>query len=137
MKNLKKIISLTILNLLFVTVMVFVLDNVSHGVKTASLSASPTQESNAASNTQNLNNGNIGSSQESTLTPTLAAPTVAQKPNNSVCIITIDSQKYDVMQFQNIHSAGNVFNCGTDMTADFYSKHDKSYLVKMEKYKIP
>lgn len=57
-------------------------------------------------------------------------------PNNSLCIIVVDSQKYDVTEFRNIHGGGDIFTCGADMTAIFYSQHDKSYLIKMDRYKI-
>lgn len=52
------------------------------------------------------------------------------------CIITISGSQYDVTEYRNIHSGGNVFSCGQDMTAVFLSQHPASFLDKMAKYKI-
>jgi len=52
------------------------------------------------------------------------------------CIIVIDGQKYNVTNFQDQHSGGNIFNCGTDMSSDFHNKHPASYLQIMSQFKI-
>ncbi|KKQ84838.1 MAG: voltage gated chloride channel domain-containing protein [Candidatus Daviesbacteria bacterium GW2011_GWB1_39_5] len=52
------------------------------------------------------------------------------------CIVTISGSQYDVTVYRNAHSGGNVFQCGTDMTAVFLSQHPASYLQKMAQYKI-
>lgn len=52
--------------------------------------------------------GNIGNAGAVTTTP---------------CIITVSGQQYDVAPLQSSHSGGNIFNCGTDMTAIYQSAH--------------
>jgi len=66
---------------------------------------------------------------------TFANP-VASASTSSVCVITIDNQKYDVTTFRSQHSGGDVFNCGTDMTQVFYSQHGQRELQKMSRYKV-
>ena len=46
-----------------------------------------------------------------------------QIPNADRCIITVFGNEYDVTDLQDTHSGGNVFNCGTDMTSVFQSRH--------------
>lgn len=60
-----------------------------------------------------------------------AAPTA-----DSRCVIVIDGGRYDVSAFRNQHSGGNVFSCGTDMSAIFHGEHPNSFLQKMARYKI-
>jgi hypothetical protein len=61
-----------------------------------------------------------------------ATPTSA----TATCIITIDGQKYDVASLRNTHTGGDVFQCGTDMSAVFHGKHGNNlqmiqqYLIK-------
>ena len=69
-----------------------------------------------------------------------AMNTQQQTTNNATgaatCIITIDGQKYDVASLRNTHTGGDVFQCGTDMSAVFHGKHGNNlqmiqqYLVK-------
>lgn len=47
------------------------------------------------------------------------------------CIITIDGTKYDVTIFRNIHSGGDIFACGTDMSAVFHQQHNLNVLKKI------
>lgn len=68
-----------------------------------------------------------------TRTPT---PAPAAPPVDNRCIITISGNRYNVTQFRSIHSGGDIFKCGTDMTAVFLSQHPASYLQKMSQYKI-
>ena len=60
-----------------------------------------------------------------------AAPT-----KESRCIITIDSQRYDVIIFRQLHSGGDIFRCGTDMSNTFHQRHPDSFLQTMTSYKI-
>lgn len=62
-----------------------------------------------------------------------AAPTI----DPSACIVTVNGQRYDVTQYQYQHSGGNIFNCGTDMSSIFSSKHSIRYLDMMKAYLIP
>ena len=71
-----------------------------------------------------------------TSTPTIIAPTATPAPKSDKCIVTIDGSRYDITVFQNIHSGGNVFTCGTDQSALFHGQHPDSFLSKMARYKI-
>lgn len=73
--------------------------------------------------------------QPSTATPSQPAPTNAPVAS-SQCVITIDGGRYDVTQFRNIHSGGNVFNCGADMSQAFWSRHNAAILSQMQQYRI-
>lgn len=56
-----------------------------------------------------------------------AAATGAFKIANAAtigsCIITLFGQQYDVTSLQSAHTGGNIFVCGTDMTASYQSMH--------------
>lgn len=70
------------------------------------------------------------------ITPTSTPNNVVDNtPNSSRCIITIDGQKYDVTEFLKIHSGGDVFKCGADMTADYQSRHGTNVSI-MQRYLI-
>jgi len=79
-----------------------------------------------------------------TVVPTAAktaAPAVADAPvvaptTDNRCIIVVDGARYDVTSFRNLHSGGNIFQCGSDMSAVFHQQHDNSYLARMSQYKI-
>ncbi|MDD2823212.1 MAG: hypothetical protein PHQ59_03975 [Candidatus Daviesbacteria bacterium] len=83
---------------------------------------------------------------EDPILPTTTKTTVqpAAQPTNSVpspaaeakCIITVDNTKYDVTQYRTIHSGGDIFKCGTDMTTIFYKRHSAKLLQQMSQYKI-
>ena len=71
-----------------------------------------------------------------TPTPTLTpAPTPTPPPSN-LCVIQVDGVSYDVTQFRRSHSGGDIFQCGTDMSAIFWQEHNQSILNKMGKYRI-
>jgi len=68
------------------------------------------------------------------------APEPSQTPQPAAasqdCIITIDGSKYDVTTLRSTHTGGDVFQCGTDMSAVFHGQHGNNlrliqkYLVK-------
>ncbi|MBP9817909.1 hypothetical protein KBC75_04145 [Candidatus Shapirobacteria bacterium] len=63
--------------------------------------------------------------------PPLAQPTI-----DSRCIISIDGKRYDVTVFRIQHSGGDIFNCGSDMSAIFHGQHSNSMLQRMDQYLI-
>lgn len=65
-------------------------------------------------------------------TPT-AKPTSAG--SNTGCIITLSGQQFDVTALRSSHSGGDIFNCGTDMTAIYNNKHGNN-LSRMQKYLV-
>lgn len=73
---------------------------------------------------------------ESLIEKPINPATKPTEPYAGKCIITIDSQKYDVTTFRDRHSGGDIFNCGTNMTKIYYDQHSASTLKKMVKYKI-
>lgn len=71
------------------------------------------------------------------LTQTTPTPTPNIQPTADKCIITIDGVSYDVTQYKKDHTGGDVFKCGTDMTALLNKRHpDPKYLKQMAPYKI-
>ena len=84
----------------------------------------------------------------STSTPTpktirAIAPTQAVVPTQTStptpdprCIITINGVRYDVTAFSQMHSGGDVFQCGTDMSTVFNQRHSNRELQMMQQYKI-
>lgn len=55
--------------------------------------------------------------------------------NANRCIVTLFSKKFDVTPLQTSHSGGNIFNCGTDMTAVYQSQHGND-LSRMQPYLV-
>ena len=70
-------------------------------------------------NPQNSPTATPGSSQPAKT----VASTSVQSLTNGSCIITLFGKQYDVTVLQNSHTGGNLFNCGTDMTSIYQSKH--------------
>lgn len=64
-------------------------------------------------------------------TKVVAQPTVDQR-----CLVVVDGVSYDFSVFKNIHSGGDIFECGTDMSQTFHNEHPNSFIRKMAKYKI-
>ncbi len=44
----------------------------------------------------------------------------------SGCIVTIDGSRYDVESLRSTHPGGDIFECGTDMSAAFHAQHGAS-----------
>lgn len=57
------------------------------------------------------------------------------RPSSS-CIVTVDGNKYDLLEFITLHSGGDIFKCGTDMSTEFHSQHPNGYLEQIAKYKL-
>jgi len=55
--------------------------------------------------------------------------------SNDKCLIEVDGQKYDVSSFKGQHPGGDIFLCGSDMSAVFHREHSLKYLRLMEKYR--
>lgn len=62
-----------------------------------------------------------------------------QSSNSKECFISLFDSQYDLSDFQNEHSGGNIFNCGEDNTKLFEDEHSNKidqYLKILEPYKI-
>ena len=55
---------------------------------------------------------------------------------DSQCIVTVKNIRFDVSLFRHIHSGGDIFVCGTDMTKIFFEQHQDQMLEQMQRYKI-
>lgn len=64
----------------------------------------------------------------------ITAPATSSTTNN--CVITIDGTSYDITSFRSIHSGGDVFNCGSDVSSLFWSRHGSKQLSQLQKYRI-
>lgn len=61
---------------------------------------------------------------------------LVQAPVSQSCVVTIDGARYDIIQFKRIHSGGDIFKCGADMSGDFWSRHSQKQLNQMQQYRI-
>jgi hypothetical protein len=75
--------------------------------------------------------------QDGTPSGTGSGSDTTQTPATTQCLITVDGTVYDVQTFKNQHSGGNIFNCGTDMSAVFHQQHNQRYLTMMQLYIVP
>lgn len=68
---------------------------------------------------------------------TTISPTPTPKPNTTSlgCIITLFGKQYDVSPLQTTHTGGNIFNCGTDMTAVYQGQHGTD-VTRMQPYLV-
>ncbi len=71
-----------------------------------------------------------------TIQPTLASQVQPPPAPDTRCIVVVDGDRYDVTQFRSLHQGGDIFQCGTDMTAIFYSQHNAETKMKFSKYKL-
>ena len=111
--------------------------------------SSPTKNVSKENNTENTGSkyknedsyneyGNNTGSKPVTNTPVKPAATETKPVANTTsdkCIITIQGGHYDVTEFRYQHPGGNIYKCGTDMTAAFQGKH-KGYLPMIAKFKV-
>jgi hypothetical protein len=68
----------------------------------------------------------------------LPSPTFSPVPTTDTrCIVLVDGEKFDVSEFRRIHSGGDIFQCGADMSAIFHSQHTQSEFTKLQKYRVP
>ncbi len=69
-------------------------------------------------------------------------PTVVERTDTPIptpdtrCIISVDGTSYNITDFRQEHSGGDIFTCGADMSATFHGQHDTQMLQKMNRYKI-
>jgi len=107
----------------------------------------PTQKSAQVTKDKTIDPFTIIFSQKDSLAPKANAkpsqnnlqtntPVPTQPVVDNRCIIAIDGVRYDVSIFRNQHSGGDIFSCGTDMSAIFHGQHPNSFLQKMARYKI-
>lgn len=68
------------------------------------------------------------------VTPKVIPPTPTVAPVG--CLITISGVRYDLTRFRLIHSGGDIFQCGSDMTTVFNNQHSSDYLSKISQYQI-
>jgi len=133
MKTLKTITTISLFNLIAVISLVFLGQQLrfNSAQETSEIQTTPTAIVNSAATTivptaapyTNSTNTTVKNS-----TPTKA-------PDNR-CLIMIQGVKYDVTDFRKIHSGGDIFQCGKDMTAIFLGQHNTSTLQQMAKYRV-
>ncbi len=54
----------------------------------------------------------------------------------SKCLVTIKGVLYDLEEFKKLHSGGDIFECGKDMTQTLLNQHPESYISQLEKYRV-
>ena len=92
----------------------------------------PTTGAKTVSSSSQASTSNV-SAPSNTSAPT---PTSAPQTQDTRCLIKIDGSIYDVTAFRSAHSGGNVFTCGADMSQVFWSKHGKSMLDYMARFRV-
>ena len=150
MNNIKKIVTISIINFLLITSLVVVAgsakgiraeDNSGMNQELYAIDAT-TAPLDSAQSTEPINTpvstdsplpvNTLAPIKKPVSTPKPAAP----KPPSNRCIIVIQGVKYDITDFRKMHSGGDIFKCGTDMTNVFFGQHNNSTLSAMAKYKI-
>ena len=142
---------MSIVNAMFVVGMVFYASNQPGPVITTPIVSTPTPTiipSKPVTTTkpqvkQPVGNTTIVPTNSATtapkIVPTVApttTPTIAPTQKPSGCVIQIDGVKYEITALTRSHSGGNVFTCGTDMSAIFWGRHNARILQMMAQYKI-
>lgn len=130
MKYLKIVSFISLLSVIFFAGFLVVLSKKTVPTKT------PTQESivvapaPVASSTEPVVTKPASTTKPGTQVPTPTPAPVKPAPVvSNRCIVTIESQKYDVTDFRKIHSGGDIFVCGTDMTNTFFGQHNARLLL--------
>lgn len=90
----------------------------------------------ARSNSVKTNNASVSPTKTPSPTngPTLS-PTPKPTGTNNQCIVTLFGKQYDVTPLITGHPGGNVFTCGTDMTAIYQGQHGTD-VSRMQKYLV-
>jgi len=132
MKNTKTIFIVSLINLFLVAGAVVYLQN-KPVVETAADSIPAAVPSPAPNTQQQTNQTTTQQKIEVTPSKVVAVPSATKTPG---CLIVVDGIKYDLAPFVKLHSGGDIFQCGTDMSASFHDQHPSSYLGNMAKYKI-
>lgn len=131
----KKLFIISLLNFVFVLGVVFVAkavivpkaaENLTESVIAPTIAAPTTSPTLTVSATKTI-------TPAATIAPT-AIPTV--DPLAGHCLVYLDGARYDLTEFRNMHSGGNIFQCGTDMSDIFHGQHPVSFLAKISQYKI-
>ncbi len=58
-------------------------------------------------------------------------------PKQRICWVIVDGKKYDVTVYRNEHSGGDIFVCGTDMSAVYHEQHGPKTILQMSGMIIP
>jgi hypothetical protein len=146
MKTIKTLISISLLNLLIVSSIVVAFSGKDtsassiNKVNNPSIIANlPTKTPLPSSTPINNNTQSPQNPQTPQSTPTntpIPIDTPKPDPLANRCIIIIDGGKYDITDFRNIHSGGDIFQCGTDMSSIFHGQHNDSTLLRMQQYRV-
>lgn len=156
MKLLKYLVAISILNLMVVAIFISATKILNGGsglvpnVLPLEVATQSAVISNPSPNTQgnSVAPATTTPATDSTLAPSqdpVQANTQVQEqvqaqaqPNTapSGCVVKIDNQTYDLDAFRALHSGGDIFQCGTDMTAVFYGQHSADYLASLSRYRI-
>lgn len=84
-------------------------------------------------------NMNSGSVVTTTTKPQVNTPVTVTQPVAGpapACVVTVDGVKYNVSVFRNIHSGGDIFRCGADVSGEFWGRHSQRQLNQMQQYRI-
>jgi hypothetical protein len=100
------------------------------------ISPTPSNPQQIVGNTNTVSHPKAVIPAKTVIIPTLPLSTSSTTQANAAqCTITLFGKQYDVSNLRNTHSGGNIFNCGTDMTAIYQGRHGTD-LSRMQQYLI-
>jgi cytochrome b involved in lipid metabolism len=122
--KIKTLITLAIINMLLVYSLLFYLTVVNQQFTSSKFNSSPKT--------------NTTPSLKSVILPTITSKTnqLNSSENVNKCIIIVKGLKFDITDFRKVHSGGDIFECGTDMTNAFDSQHGNREFQILKKYQI-
>lgn len=91
--------------------------------------------SNQSNNNSNNTNTNTSSQSNNQSTSNNSSTNTSNSSDEERCIITVNGSKYDLTEFRKMHEGGDIFVCGTDMTARFRGEHGGDY-ARLEPYRV-
>lgn len=132
MKSIRTIFIFSLINLVIVMTAIFFL-------KTNYVTTETTQTTNAlVTPTVSVGEPSPGVT-IGTVKPTSTNPIITKAPvttPDTRCLVVVDGLKYNLTEFVRLHSGGDIFQCGTDMSASFHDQHPNNYLDILAKYKF-
>lgn len=94
-----------------------------------------TSTNNGTGTTLATNTINSGTVVPTAATNTAVNTTASPASTSGGCIITLFGKQYDVTSLRTSHTGGNIFVCGTDMTATYQSMHGTD-VTRMQAYLV-
>jgi hypothetical protein len=152
MKTLKKMVTVVIINFFIIFIVLLAIQNkeqinalISGGAVIATVTpidSASVNDTTIPTNTVVPLDTIVVTNTGTVIKNTISVPTATKKTVATVaptkdtrCIVTISGSRYNVTALRSTHSGGNIFVCGTDMTATYQGQHGTSTSL-IARYKI-